>query len=343
MPGFLQLVILALTAGITFVREIRGLHGDIMGSLSNQRPLFIPEPRGRTAPFFVTVEAEPGPETITVSTSKERDMIEFQIEIEKLFHKNQLIPRIKSEFKAEEGLEQHLRKLGINVDFAFDLLTQMVLHKRAQLPVLVGILRRHFAGHENASQLTADELLKCAEANLVDWNPATRQFIIRFEITPDVQAEIDRYQYPLPMVIPPKELRRNTDTGYLTAKGSVILKDNHHEEDVCLDHLNRMNKIRLKLDMDTATTIQNSWRHLDKPKPDEDPKEFQKRVKAFEKYSRTAHDVLLHLGISSGGEFHLTHRYDKRGRTYCQGYHVTYQGPTWNKACIQFADEECVE
>lgn len=339
MPGFLQLLILVFTTGITLIREIRDLHG----SLTAQRPFFIPEPQGRTAPFLIELAAKPEPEILTAQTSKERDMIEFQIEIEKLFHKNQLIPRIKSEFTSEKGLEQHIRGLGINVEFAFDLLTQMVLHKRTMLPILVGILRKHFDGQANQSQRAADELLKCIEADLVDYNEATGQFVIRFDITPDVQEEIDRYQYPLPMVIQPKELRSNTDTGYLTNKGSVILKNNHHDDDVCLDHLNRMNRIKLRLDMDTAVTIQNTWRHLDKPKPDEDRKDYQKRVKAFEKYDRTARDVLLHLGLAAGGEFHLTHRYDKRGRTYSQGYHVNYQGATWNKAVIAFANEEIVE
>ena len=41
-----------------------------------------------------------------------------------------------------------------------------------------------------------------------------------------------------------------------------------------------------------------------------------------------------------GNEFYLTHRYDKRGRCYAQGYHVTTQGNPWNKAVIEFAHEE---
>lgn len=270
-------------------------------------------------------------------------MIEFQIEMEKLFHKNQLVPRIKSEFAQEEGLESFMISKGINPEFGFSLLVQMVLHKRAYLPVLIGLLRRHFDTCDNPSQATADHLLLCAENNLVDWDPVTRQFILQFDITPDVQAEIDRYQYPLPMVVEPCDITKNTDTGYFTGNGSVILRHNHHEEDVCLDHLNRVNRVKFKLDMDTATTIKNKWASLDKPKADEDYAEYQKRVRSFQKYNRTAEDVLLHLGIANGGDFYLTHKYDKRGRTYCQGYHCTYQGPTWNKAVIAFANEEIVE
>lgn len=268
-------------------------------------------------------------------------MIEFQIETEKLFHKNQLFPRIRAEFEeCEFNFTQFMIDNRIDPDFGMDLLVQMALHKRTRLETLVGILRKHFDGD---CQATADELLKAATVDLVDWHPVKREFIVKFDISPDVQEDLDRYQYPMPMVIPPKELKNNEDTGYYTSKNSVILKDNHHNEDVCLDHLNRMNRVKLRLNQDVAIKIKNSWKGLDKQAEDEDRQEYLKRRKQFEKYDRTAHDVHLHLGIASEGEFYLTHRYDKRGRTYCQGYHVNYQGATWNKAVIEFANSELVD
>jgi hypothetical protein len=229
-------------------------------------------------------------------------------------------------------------KNKIDPAFGFNLLVQMVLHKRASVSILVGILRKHFGGD---CQKTADALLLACEVDLVDWNPATRQFIVKYDITPDVQRELDTYQFPLPMVVPPRELESNTDTGYYTSRNSVILKDNHHDKDVCLDHLNQMNKVKLTLNSQVTSMIANSWRNLDKPKPGEDRKEYQKRVKAFEKYDRTAYQVMAHLDIA-GSEFYLTHKYDKRGRVYCQGYHVNYQGNTWNKAVVEFAEGETV-
>jgi len=279
------------------------------------------------------------PITLLGTPTKEKPMIEFQIEIEKLFHKNQLFPRIKGEFVNCDGLdfEVLMKKYDIEVNFGFDLLVQMVLHKRATLPALVGSLRKHFDGD---CQTTTDELTKAIGADLVNWSPVTRQFIVKFGISDDVQQDLDRYQYPLPMVVPPLPLTDNRDTGYYTSQNSVILRQNHHDDDVCLDHLNQVNKIRFRINRDVANTIENRWRNLDKPKPDEEMAEYQKRVKAFEKYDRTAHDVMDHLGIATEGEFYLTHKVDKRGRTYCQGYVVNYQGTAWNKAVIQFANEE---
>lgn len=265
-------------------------------------------------------------------------MLEFQIEIEKLFHKNQLFPRIRAEFEdCEFDFAGLMAEHQIDQKFGFDLLVHMVLHKRAMLPALVGALRKHFDGD---CQKTADELRKAAEADLVDWNPGTRQFIMKFGISPDVQRDLDRYQYPLPMVVEPKKLETNRDTGYYTATNSAILRDNHHDGDICLDHLNKVNKTKFRINANVALTIKNKWRNLDKPKADEPEGEYQKRVKAFEKYDRTAHDVMQHLGLANEGEFYLTHKVDKRGRTYCQGYVVNYQGTAWNKAVIEFANQE---
>jgi DNA-directed RNA polymerase len=181
------------------------------------------------------------------------------------------------------------------------------------------------------------------KADLANWSSSKKEFIVMWDISKDVQEDLDRYQYPLPMVVEPRVLRTNKDTGYYTSHNSVILKHNHHEEDVCLDHLNNLNRTKFRINQDVATTIKNRWRHLDKPKQDEEPHEFQKRVKAFEKYDRTAADVLNHLGLSNEGEFWLTHKYDKRGRTYCQGYHVNYQAACWNKAVVEFAGQEITE
>ena len=266
---------------------------------------------------------------------------QFQLEIESLFNKNQTIPRLKQEF-IESGFEDTLVALEIPANFGLNLLAQMCLHKRASLPTLVGILRHHFQAEPNPSQACADMLLRAAEADLVDWEPAREEFVFVFDVSQDVKEELERYQYPLPMVIRPNLVETNRDTGYLTIHNSIILKDNHHEEDVCLDHINLMNGIKFRLNMEVATMVANQWRGLDKKKPNEDTADFEKRVRAFEKYDRTSREVMEMLVIS-GNEFYLTHKYDKRGRCYCQGYHVSYQGNPWNKACIEFADGELVE
>ena len=276
--------------------------------------------------------------------------LEYQLYLEDLFHKNQTIPRLRQEFEIPQILD-HCKEHEIPRSFGVDLLVQMVLHKRTSVSTLVGILGpKHFSeGRYSVPstqelQACADMLLKAAEADLVDWDDMARQFIIRIDVSNDVYDELERYQYPLPLVVEPRELKANQDTGYHSngsAKGSVILRNNHHEDDVCLDHLNRVNRMPLTINAETAAMVQNRWRNLDRKKKGESQESFRRRVKAFEKYDRTVKDVLGHLYVA-GNEFFLTHRYDKRGRCYAQGYHVNPQGNDWSKAIIEFAKKEIV-
>lgn len=265
-----------------------------------------------------------------------------QIELEKLYSKNQVMRRLRSEFAIDEVIK-HLNENEIPLDFGIDLLCQMALHKRAPLETLVGTLHHHFQSSDNPLQACADMILKAAQADLMDWNDLAQRFVIRIDVSDDVRADIDRYQYPLPLVIPPKQVTCNRDTGYYTAGGSIILKKNHHEDDVCLDHINRVNQIKLRLNPDTAIMVKNQWRNLDKPKECETQEEYLARKKAFEKYDTVSREVMEGiLTMTEDGGFWLTHKYDKRGRTYAQGYHVNPQGTPWNKAVVEFHNQEVV-
>ena len=317
----LNLLIRIITAAITLTKEVRNLLSDFrhfkgypMSIASNQ-----------TKPFTM------------VTLPEQVDMEEVQRNLEQLFHKNQLFPRIKAEFVSSPLQFRNIfERAGIPEAFGYDLLVQMVLHKRTKLPVLCAILRRHL---NNNMQATADMILKAAYADLVDYQVQQDIFIVAYDITADVQHEIDLYQYPLPMIVKPKELKSNRDSGYLTSRDSIILRDNHHMDDVCLDHMDDINSTALSINLDVLKTIKNSWRNLEAPKPDEERSDYYKRVKAFEKYDSCSKEVMEHL-VLHGNRFHLTHRYDKRGRVYCQGYHVNYQGNPWNKAVVEFADKE---
>lgn len=268
------------------------------------------------------------------------ELLEHQRTLEKLFNKNQVVPRIKAEFTNFEDFDfaDYMQVKGIPIDFGMALMAQMALHKRCDLPTLVGIMKSHCPD----VQQCADLLETCADADLVDWVPDLQIFVVKVTIAQHVQDELDRFQYPLPFVVQPKKVKTNKDTGMYLSSGSIILKKNHHDDDVCLDHINRCNAMKFKLDDRVITMVKNQWRNLDKAKPGETNEDFMRRRKAFEKYDRTAKDVMALIRQCSD-TFHLGHKYDKRGRTYCQGYHVSYQGTAWNKAVIVFANQELIE
>lgn len=268
-------------------------------------------------------------------------LIDHQMELELLFSKNQLIPRLRSEFMncKEADFQTYVTSNGIPLEFGMDVLIQMALHKRCTLPTLVGLLRHHFG--DKALQLTADMLLRCCDADLMDWEPVTRMFVVRFTIDAEVQAQLDRFQFPLPMVVKPMKVEDNRHTGYIVGNGSIILKRNHHDDDVCLDHINRMNALPLTLNHEVVKMVKNQWKNLDKAKQGESAQDFDRRKKAFEKYDRCARDVIALLQ-KEGDQFYLTHKYCKRGRTYPVGYYVNTQGNSWCKATVEFFNKEIV-
>lgn len=268
--------------------------------------------------------------------------IAAQMELELLFNKNQLLPRMRREFATKE-FQDYCAEHDILYAFALDLMAQVALHKRANVETLVGILWHHFILDENPFQACADMLWTAVEKDLVDFDTFSEQFVARYDVSEETKVDLERFQYPLPFVVEPKPVCSNEDTGYFTSKGSILLKQNHHEDDVCLDHINRVNRMKLRINPDTARMVKNQWRNLDHPKQGETQEEFEKRCKAFEKYDRVSREVIDSICLmNDGAGFWLTHRFDKRGRTYAQGHHVQYQGTAWNKACIEFYDQEVV-
>ena len=168
------------------------------------------------------------------------------------------------------------------------------------------------------------------------------QLVSRISLEERTEALIKQYQYLPPMVVPPRKVKTNSGSGYLTIGwDSLILKDNHHEEDICLDHINRSNSVALSLDTRVIRNIRDNRKHLDAPKENESIEEYEKRVQSFLKMEKDSMRVFAML-VNRGNRFYLTHKYDKRGRTYCQGHHTSYQGNTYRKAILELADKEIV-
>lgn len=266
----------------------------------------------------------------------ELNLVGKQQDLESLYNKNLAVTRIKTEIlKADFDFIAFFHEIDIPEKFGMNLLVQMVLHKRAHVTTLVGLLRHH----ADSTQHAADLLGIAVDSGLVDFDPSRDEFIVAADISSAVQDDLDRYQYPLPMIIPPKKIRDNYTSGYLTNNSSVILKNNHHNEDVVLDHLDRMNRIPLRINKDVVENVSNTWRNIDKQKEGETYADFRKRREAFGKYNRTVMDV-IDVVTEHSETVYLTHKYDKRGRTYCQGYHINYSGNDWNKATVEFAEGE---
>lgn len=170
------------------------------------------------------------------------------------------------------------------------------------------------------------------------------ELVSRLEISEKVLHWIENTQYLPPMIVKPLEVKNNRDTGYLTVKDSLVLgKGNHHDGDICLDVINTANSVQLKLDTQFVSSYELEFNPSTKPKREAvTPMGLRTAVENFGLYKKMTYRTMSMIAQTQN-EFYLTHRVDKRGRLYSCGYHLATQGTAYNKACIEFCEEEFID
>ena len=163
---------------------------------------------------------------------------------------------------------------------------------------------------------------------------ASLELVSRIPLSENLKDFIDNSQYLPPMVVTPLELTHNYSSGYLTHNDSLILgQGNHHDGDLCLDVLNTINSVALKVDTEFLSKVE------EEPTFDLDTQDKVDQWKRFKKTGYMFYDLM----VQHGNRFYLTHKVDKRGRIYACGYHINSQGAPFKKAMLEFANEELVE
>ena len=193
-----------------------------------------------------------------------------------------------------------------------------LLHRKCTPSTVITAIQKYFKDLQEA----ANYLELCITTyDIIDWD---QQYIYtKITTTQEAQNHIDRYGFPLPLIIKPKQLTCNTDTGYYSDKpGTVLQKRATTEYDVNLDFLNQVNSIPLTFNDDLLAKIP-----LAKPKKSE-------QVIAHTKFVKH----LTHSRALLTKTIYLTHGYDRRGRVYARGHHYSYQGNDWNKATLSFRE-----
>lgn len=151
------------------------------------------------------------------------------------------------------------------------------------------------------------------------------------ELSHELEQFVVNCSYLPPMVHKPEPLKNNRDTPYHTiGSDSVILNKGHHEGDVCLDVLDRMNMTALSLNVQFLCRVEEE--------PNADMSSADKQAMWLSMKSQSHEHYKLMVG--QGNRFYLGHKVDRRGRGYAQGYHISTQGSPFKKAMIDFADKE---
>lgn len=172
---------------------------------------------------------------------------------------------------------------------------------------------------------------------------------------------IEQSEYLPPMVCEPLELKSNFSSGYLSHKDSVILSRgnnaNHHNGNVCLDVLNKVNRVALSLDTDFLRSVEEECTIEDEAnieklrttvtkagrlRTEDEVQEAIRQQKANWANFKAKSAEIYMLMHECDNEFYLTHKVDKRGRIYSQGYHINTQGSAYKKASVELAKKEVV-
>lgn len=262
--------------------------------------------------------------------------VQIQQDIETVFSNHNLMAVLKAEFDSisdEHSVEEEK-------PFLNDLLIQIHLHRQTDPETLVGIL----SPKHGTPQEVADLIVSMAEQDYL--NMSILDGVVRFSrvftISEDVQHRLDMYQFPMPMIVPPLEVKRNHDTGYYTSSEPIVSNDRGHtgNKDVCLDHINRVNHIPMTLDMDLVRSTEGEFKKPRRNKG-EDFFEYNKRLRQAQIFYSTSREVMEGISAQSDVIF-MTHKYDRRGRVYAKGYHINPQGTDFNKAVLVLAQKEII-
>lgn len=231
-----------------------------------------------------------------------------------------------------KGLDISALVMDLFVGIAYVQREELFTSVSAQLAGRLG-----FSDKAESIQTVAELLAVLCFTDAFDICKASRSaslvIVNRLELSERLRGFIADSQYLPPMVCEPETLTHNHSSGYLTHNDSLLLgKGNHHDGDLCLDVLNTQNRVALKLSVEFLCNVEET--------PTFELDSAQK-IDQWGEYKRQSYQ-LYHLLVTQGNRFWLTHKVDKRGRIYAQGYHITTQGSSFKKASIELAHEELV-
>lgn len=153
-------------------------------------------------------------------------------------------------------------------------------------------------------------------------------------LTLQLQNFVDGCMYLPPMLVPPEPLVSNRQAMNLTTgPESVILgANNHHENDVCLDVINQSNEVALSLNLEFLCKVEETTHK---------PFENQDQQSDWELMRDQSHEIYK-LMAAQGNKFYLKNKWDKRGRKYVCGYHISTQSSPYKKAAVELHHKEAV-
>ena len=271
---------------------------------------------------------------------------------------NRGIEYVNSWLNKDHDVERELRLLAVRELDIKELVMQVVAcislecQKPMKLVSVASLCARHLnmSDKVEAIHTMAEIIAVLGETDLFD-NKKTREgwiVISRVGLDAEVTQYADNALYLPPLIIKPRKVRSNRDSGYITQRGeSLILGfyENHHDDNICLDVLNTLNSNEYELDTDFINQYEEQWHReeLSQQEYEElshaDREIYNMDAKTWKKFQEQG-KFFQHLMIHHGNSFYLCNKVDKRGRIYSSGYHVNVQGSSFKKAMVNFKHHE---
>lgn len=271
---------------------------------------------------------------------------------------NRGIEYVNTWLNKDHDIDRELRLLAVRELDIKELVMQVVAcislecQKPMKLVSVASLCARHLnmSDKVEAIHTMAEIIAVLGETDLFD-NKKTREgwiVISRVELDSEVTQYADNALYLPPLIIKPRKVRHNRDSGYITQRGeSLILGfyENHHDDNICLDVLNILNSNEYELDTDFINQYEEQWHreelstqeyeelsHADREIYNMDEKNWKK----FQEQGKFFQTLMIHHGNS----FYLCNKVDKRGRIYATGYHISTQASSFKKAMVNFKHHE---
>ncbi len=162
--------------------------------------------------------------------------------------------------------------------------------------------------------------------------------------TRNLTTKTDNYAHILP-ALNYEPVNNNRGAGYQTVPFHIITggRLKQHDEEVCLDHINRLNATSYSIDRRIWWYIKPIFdkapKKLKKKNRKENRIEVRKRKEQFElRVEQTP--ARLNLLIDIGNKFHYKNYYCTRGRTYIKAYHFDFVGDKYMRSLISTSTRE---
>lgn len=198
------------------------------------------------------------------------------------------------------------------------ILINCLIHREMTYQAMIGSIANDIRCNEQLDRIkTAAEVIALAyqcDLIVITKRSDTMFITTEFELDEDI-PEFDKHQ--------------PENQPYADMSNQILgCRFKQHKKDTCLNHINTMNAVPLTLEWRVINELQ------DKPKKEETEAE-----EAWQDFVRRSQETYQNIGTDT---FYLRHAYDTRGRTYCEGYYVTYQGNDFKKGIITLANKELI-